>query len=106
LITLLFQLLSLLVRLYIWALILAAAFSMLAAFNVLDTRNRLVWSVGEFLYRITDPVLRPIRNLLPRMGGIDISPWIAVLLLQFIVLQMIGRVYGAIETGSWQSLIY
>ena len=57
-------------------------FSILTSFGVLDTRNRLVWTVGDFLYRITEPALRPIRNLLPNFGGIDISPIILILLLQ------------------------
>ncbi len=50
--------------------------------GVLDTRNRIVWTIGDFLYRITEPALRPIRNLLPNFGGIDISPLILILLLQ------------------------
>lgn len=104
--TLLFELLSLLVRLYVWALILSAVFSMLAAFNIIDTRNRFVWSVGEFLYRVTDPVLRPIRRVLPSFGSIDLSPWVAVLLLQFVVGPLLGRIYSALVSGSWQPLVY
>jgi YggT family protein len=77
-----FWLLDELLSLYIWAVILAAVFSMLAAFGVLDTRNRLVWSIGDFLYRVTEPALRPIRNILPSFGSIDISPLILILLLQ------------------------
>jgi YggT family protein len=78
----LFWLIDRLISLYTWAVILAAVFSMLASFGVLDTRNRLVWTIGDFLYRITEPALRPIRNLLPNFGGIDISPVILILLLQ------------------------
>jgi YggT family protein len=78
----LFWLIDRLLSLYIWAVILAAVFSMLASFGVLDTRNRIVWTIGDFLYRITEPALRPIRNLLPNLGGIDISPIIVILLLQ------------------------
>ncbi len=70
------------IDIYIWVVIAAAVFSMLAGFGVLDTRNRLVWTIGDFLYRATDPALRPIRNLLPNLGGIDISPIILILLLQ------------------------
>jgi YggT family protein len=70
------------IDIYIWVVIGAAVFSMLAGFGVLDTRNRLVWTIGDFLYRATDPALRPIRNLLPNLGGIDISPVILILLLQ------------------------
>jgi YggT family protein len=68
--------------LYLWAVILAAVFSNLIAFNILDTRNRLVWTVADFLNRITEPALRPIRSVLPNFGGIDISPIILILLLQ------------------------
>ncbi|MBV9775757.1 MAG: YggT family protein [Acetobacteraceae bacterium] len=70
------------IDIYIWVVIAAAVFSMLAGFGVIDTRNRLVWTIGDFLYRATDPALRPIRNLLPNLGGIDISPVILILLLQ------------------------
>jgi YggT family protein len=80
--TALFWLIDRLLSLYTWAVILAAVFSTLAAFNILDTRNRLVWTVGDFLYRVTEPALRPIRNLLPNFGGLDISPIILILLLE------------------------
>jgi YggT family protein len=69
---------------YIWIVIAAAIFSWLVAFNVVNTRNQFVRSVGEFLYRITEPALRPIRNLLPNLGGIDISPIILFLIIIFI----------------------
>jgi YggT family protein len=78
----LFWLVDRLLSLYIWAVILAAVVSILVSFGVLDTRNRLVWTIGDFLYRITEPALRPLRNLLPNLGGIDISPIILILLLQ------------------------
>ena len=48
--------------------------SWLVAFNVVNARNQFVAMVGDFLYRVTEPVLRPIRNMLPNLGGIDISP--------------------------------
>jgi YggT family protein len=83
----LFWLISELIRLYIWAVIIAAVFSMLAAFGVLDTRNRIVYTIGDFLYRLTEPALRPIRSVLPNLGGIDISPLILILLLE--ALQML-----------------
>ena len=80
----LFWLVDRLLSLYIWAVILAALFSILTSFGVLDTRNRLVWTVGDFLYRITEPGLRPIRNLMPNLGGLDISPIIVILIILFI----------------------
>ena len=72
------------ITIYIWLLIAAAVLSWLIAFNVVNTRNQIVASIGEFLYRITEPALRPIRNLLPNLGGIDISPVILILILLFI----------------------
>lgn len=104
-ITALFSLLDLLIRLYVWALILSAVFSMLAAFGVLDTRNRLVWTVGDFLHRVTEPVLRPIRERLPNLGGIDVSPIIVIALLELVVRPLLTRLYGAIVYGAWQPLL-
>lgn len=68
-------------QLYIYLLIAAAVLSWLIAFNVVNTRNQFVAMVGDFLYRITEPLLRPIRNLMPNLGGIDISPIILILLI-------------------------
>ncbi len=78
----LFWLIDQLIGLYIWALILAAVVSLLISFGVLDSRNRFVWTVADFLEKITEPALRPIRRFLPNFGGIDISPVILILLLQ------------------------
>jgi YggT family protein len=73
-----------LITLYIWILIASAILSWLIAFNVVNTRNPIVAGIGEFLYRVTEPALRPIRNLLPNLGGIDISPVILIILLLFL----------------------
>jgi YggT family protein len=98
----LFELIFVLIRLYFWAIILAAVFSMLTAFGVLDTRNRLVWSIGDFLYRVTEPALRPIRRFMPNFGGIDLSPMIALLLIQFILVPLVAALQRGILFGSWQ----
>jgi len=100
----LFWLLDELLSLYFWAVILAAVFSMLAAFGVLDTRNRVVWSIGDFLYRVTEPALRPIRNLLPSLGSIDISPLILLLLLRAAQM-LLDSVRDALILGAWQPLL-
>jgi YggT family protein len=71
-------------QLYVWLLIASAILSWLIAFNVVNTRNSVVAAIWDFLYRITEPLLRPIRNLLPYMGGIDISPIILLLIIFFI----------------------
>ena len=69
------------ITLYIWILIAAAILSWLIAFNVVNTRNQFVGMVGDFLYRVTEPVLRPIRNVMPNLGGIDVSPVILILII-------------------------
>ena len=71
-------------QLYMWLLIAAAILSWLVAFNVVNTRNQFVAAVAEFLYRITEPLLAPIRNILPNFGGLDISPIILILIIMFI----------------------
>ena len=83
----------LILDLYIWLLIAAAVLSWLIAFNVVNTRNPFVHSVGEFLYRITEPALRPIRNLMPNLGGIDISPVILILIIFLIERIIIYYIY-------------
>jgi YggT family protein len=75
---------ALVIDLYIWVVIASAILSWLIAFNVVNTNNRFVLSIAEGLYRITEPALRPIRSVLPNLGGIDISPVILILLLLFL----------------------
>jgi YggT family protein len=72
------------IQIYIWLLIAAAVLSWLVAFNVVNVRNPIVHSIGDFLYRITEPALRPIRALLPNLGGIDVSPVILIIALLFL----------------------
>ncbi|WP_072571826.1 YggT family protein [Granulibacter bethesdensis] len=103
--TIAFNLLDTLIQLYIYALILSAIISTLMSFGVLDSRNRLVWSIADFLYRVTEPVLRPVRNILPNMGAIDLSPLIVLLVLQLLVRPMLGKLYIAIAFGQWNALL-
>lgn len=70
-----------LVVVYKWLVIISAVMSWLIAFNVINTYSRPVAMVGDFLYRATEPALRPIRHFLPNLGGLDISPVILILLL-------------------------
>ncbi|MCX7323268.1 MAG: YggT family protein [Hyphomicrobiales bacterium] len=70
--------------LYVWILIASAIISWLVAFNVINVRNDFVRMVWDFLYRVTEPALRPIRNILPNLGGIDISPIILLLGIFFL----------------------
>jgi YggT family protein len=104
-IKIIFDILIEILTLYRWAVILAAVFSMLASFGVLDTRNRFVWAVGDFLYRITEPALRPIRNMLPNFGNIDLSP--IVLIFGIWAAQMyLPRIYDAILNGNIYGLFF
>lgn len=56
--------------------------SLLVSFNVINPYNRLVATITDMLYKICEPVLRPVRNLLPAMGGVDLSPLIVLVALQ------------------------
>jgi YggT family protein len=83
-------------NIYTWLLIISAVLSWLIAFNVLNTRNQFVSTVWDMLYRITEPVLRPIRNMLPSMGGLDLSPIILLLIIFFIERVIILYLYPAV----------
>lgn len=74
----------LVLQLYVWLLVASAILSWLIAFNVVNTRNQVVATIADFLWRITEPVLRPIRSFMPNLGGIDISPVILILIIFFI----------------------
>lgn len=98
LITTIFNLLDIIVNLYMWCFIISAVMSWLIAFNVINTGNRLIYMVGDTLYRLTEPMLRPIRNLLPNFGGIDFSPLIAILVLLFFKDGILRQIYIWIAT--------
>ena len=80
----LFQTIDLALNLYTWILIASAIFSWLYAFNVINSRNQFVNAIGTFLYNVTEPVLRPIRRIMPDLCGIDISPIIVLLIIFFL----------------------
>jgi len=86
------------VDLYIWVIIIGAILSWLVAFNIINTTNQFVYTIIDFLYRITEPALRPIRKVMPNFGGIDIAP--IALILGLIFLQMVlGNLHRALLTG-------
>ena len=80
----LLSLIDTLITLYIWVLIISAIMSWLAALNVVNTQNRFVYAVGDILYRATEPALRPLRKVIPNLGGIDVSPVVLILGLIFV----------------------
>ena len=79
----LYLLIDTVLNLYTWVIIISAILSWLVAFNVINTSNRFVYMVGDTLHRLTEPALRPIRQFLPNLGGIDISPVVLLLLIFF-----------------------
>jgi YggT family protein len=83
-------------NIYVWLLIAAAILSWLIAFNVVNTRNQVVAVVADFLYRITEPALRPIRNVMPNLGGIDISPVILILIIFLIERVIVYYIYPSV----------
>ena len=81
------------ISLYMYLLVASAILSWLIAFNVVNTRNQFVAGIAEVLYRITEPVLSPIRRRLPNFGGLDISPIIVFFLLMLIQMYLADYVY-------------
>ncbi len=72
------------IDLYMWMVIIGVVLSWLVAFNVVNLSNRFVYLVGDVINRLTEPALRPIRQVLPNLGNIDISPVVLILLLLFL----------------------
>ncbi|KPL53653.1 YggT family protein [Prosthecomicrobium hirschii] len=72
------------IDIYWWIVILAVVFSWLYAFNIVNSRNQLVDTIGNFLYRATEPLFARIRRFLPNLGGIDIAPILVILGLYLI----------------------
>jgi YggT family protein len=80
----LFRTIDFALDIYTWIIIASAVFSWLYAFNIVNARNPFVASIGDFLYKVTEPALKPIRRLLPDLGGVDISPIILFIIIYFI----------------------
>lgn len=83
---------------YVILVIASAILSWLVHFGVVNTRNQFVSMVGEFLWRITEPALRPIRRFMPNLGGIDISPIVLILIIYFL-----NRVLANVRTSLMSS---
>ena len=88
-----FYLVLQILKLYSYVVIANVVVSWLVAFNVLNTSNRFVYSILDFTYRLTDPILNKIRRFLPNLGAFDISPIILLLLIWFI--EMCMKIYIA-----------
>ena len=79
------------IDIYTWIVIASAIMSWLVAFGVVNMRNQFIRLIVDMLYRLTEPMLRPIRRILPNLGGVDISP--VVLLVGLAVLREALRYY-------------
>ena len=88
-----FYLVLQILKLYSYVVIANVIISWLIAFNVLNTQNRFVYSILEFTYKLTDPILNRIRRILPNLGAFDISPIILLILIWFI--EMCMKLYVA-----------
>ena len=73
---------------YWWLVIIQAVASWLIAFNILNTHSRPVGMILDFLYRVTEPALRPIRQFVPTLGGLDITPVILLLIFWFVRMEL------------------
>lgn len=83
----------LVLQLYWWIVIAMIIMSWLISFNVINTRNQFVAAVWRILNQLTDPVLQPIRRVMPNFGGLDISPIILFLIIFFIERIILYYVY-------------
>jgi YggT family protein len=88
------------VSVYVWILIAQVVMSWLVSFNIVNPRQPFVRQVGMVLWRLTEPLLGPIRRLLPNMGGIDISPIILILVLHFMRILIINDVLIPLAAGG------
>ena len=90
--------LSLAIDLYMWVLITSAVMSWLVAFEVINTRNRFVYQFVRFLDSVTYPLLAPFRKMIPPLGGMDISPIIALLVLQGINRYLLPMAFAPLQS--------
>ncbi len=75
----LLQVILIVLDLYVWVILIGVILSWLVAFNVVNTHNRFVHTVGDVMHRLTEPLQAPIRRVLPNLGGLDLSPMVLIL---------------------------
>jgi len=96
----LIQVILIALELYVYVVVISAILSWLVAFKVVNTSNRMVYMVGDFLYRITEPALRPIRRILPNLGGIDVSPLVLILVIIF-AQKILGNILVSLASATY-----
>lgn len=95
----LLQFIDLVLSLVIWIIIAQVIISWLLAFNILNMSNKFVATVANALYQITEPVLGPLRKIIPQFGGLDISPIILFLAIYFVRLVILYPLMNSIRFG-------
>lgn len=93
------QFIDLVLQLIIWIIIAQVIISWLLAFNILNMSNRFVATVANALYQITEPILGPMRRIVPQFGGLDISPILLFLAIYFIRLVILYPMMNSIRFG-------
>lgn len=88
-----------LLGLLVWAIIISAVMSWLVAFDVINLRNRFIYSVAHFLEAVTRPVLRPFQRIIPPLGGVDISPIIVLLIIQGVRSYILPMIFSPIQAA-------
>ena len=79
-----------------WLIVISAVFSWLIAFNVVNLSNSFVRQVYEFLHQVTEPMLAPVRRIMPNLGTIDISPIVVLIGISFLQILWAGTIYPAL----------
>ncbi len=92
-----YHLIDFLLELYIWVIFISVILSWLVMFGVINYSNRFISVLGDLMFQITEPALGPIRRKLPRLGGIDLSPFALILAIVF-VREVLFRVMVYITT--------
>ena len=82
------QLIDKVIGLYMFVVVISVVLTWLVQFKVVNTSNQMVYMIGDFLYRITEPLLKRIRSVVPAVGGIDLSPLILLMILWFVQVQV------------------
>ena len=86
-----------LLNLLVIAIIVSAILSWLVAFDVINLRNRIIYQIAHFLDAVTRPVLRPFQRFIPPLGGVDITPILALLVLQGIRIYILPMIFGPLR---------
>lgn len=95
----LYYIVDALLGLLIWAIIISAVMSWLVAFDVINLRNRIVYSIAHFLDAVTRPVLRPFQRFIPPLGGVDITPILALLVIQGLRIYLLPLIFRPIQAA-------